>query len=164
MSAVLEQGAVSIRPMLDDDIEAVVAVERRSYDFPWSPTIFFDCLRVGYCCWVLELGDIIAGYGIMSVAAEESHILNVCVDTSARRSGLASEMLKHLIATAEQHRARIVFLEVRPSNAAAIALYRGFDFRHVGTRRGYYPARRGREDALVMSRSLVLEATDSEVS
>ena len=154
MSAVLEQDNFSIRPMSEDDIEAVVAIERRSYDFPWTPTIFFDCLRVGYCCWVLELDEIIAAYGIMSVAAEESHVLNVCVDTSARRSGLASALLDHLISTAKEHRAGIIFLEVRPSNAAAIALYQGYDFRHVGTRRGYYPAKRGREDALVMSRSL----------
>ena len=154
MSAVLELDALSIRPMQYDDVGEVVEIERRSYEFPWSASIFSDCLRVGYCCWVLDAGSAIAGYGIMSVAAEESHILNVCVDLEARRSGFARALMGHLVTTAMRHGARIAYLEVRPSNDAAIKLYNELGFRHVGTRRAYYPARGGREDAFVLSTPL----------
>ncbi len=164
MSAVLEPATCTIRLMQDDDIPAVLEIERRCYDFPWSATIFADCLRVGYCCWVLDGGDALAGYGIMSVAAEESHILNVCVDGSARRRGLARGLMRHLIDTARGHGARVAYLEVRPSNDAAISLYSSLGFRHVGTRRAYYPARGGREDAFVLSTPLDPDDEDTAAS
>lgn len=160
MSAVLEDSAVEIRPMQESDIDAVVAVETRSYDFPWSATIFNDCLRVGYCCWVMQGRECLQGYAIMSVAAEESHVLNVCIDGTYRRRGYARAMLDHMVATASSHGARVCFLEVRPSNTGAITLYKDYGFRHVGTRRDYYPARHGREDAYVLSLSLPLKATN----
>lgn len=154
MSAVLKLDDLSIRPMGDGDIAGVVDIERRSYDFPWSAGIFADCLRVGYCCWVLDTGQSLAGYGIMSVAIEESHILNVCIAPESRRRGYARALMGHLIGTAQEHGARIAYLEVRPSNGAALRLYDDLGFRHVGTRRAYYPARGGREDAKVLSVAL----------
>lgn len=154
MSAVLKPDDCSLRLMQEADIPAVLTIERTAYDFPWSETIFSDCLRVGYCCWVLDTGSDLAGYGIMSVAAEESHVLNVCVSSAVRRRGFARMLMGHLLTVAETHGARIIYLEVRPTNAGAIKLYQSFGFSHVGTRRGYYPARFGREDALVLSRPL----------
>ena len=154
MSAVLELDAIAIRPMQDNDIANVVDIESRAYDFPWSPTIFSDCLRVGYCCWVMDAGAGLAGYGIMSVAAEESHILNVCIKPRTRCLGLARNLMHHLLDTAKEHGAVIAYLEVRPSNAAAVTLYSELGFRHVGTRRDYYPAIGGREDAYVLSTPL----------
>lgn len=154
VSAVLELAEVSVRPMQDDDLAEVVEVENHSYDFPWTAGIFADCLRVGYCCWVLDTGSALAGHGIMSVAVEESHILNVCIAPSQRRRGYARALMHHLLETATRHGARIAYLEVRPSNAGAIRLYAELGFRHVGTRRGYYPAHDGREDAYVLSMPL----------
>ncbi len=154
MSAVLKLDALTIRPMRESDIDAVVEIEGRAYDFPWSPAIFSDCLRIGYCCWVLDAGEALVGYGIMSVAAEESHILNVCVDPDKRRRGLARAMMLHLLDTANNHGALIAYLEVRPSNLPALSLYNDLGFRHVGTRRGYYPATPGREDAFILSTTL----------
>jgi len=151
VSAVASAAAPTIRPMLEADIAAVLAIELRSYDFPWSATIFADCLRVGYCCWVLERDRAVAGYGIMSVAVEESHILNVCIAPEARGEGHSRRLMQHLLETASAHGAQIAFLEVRPSNAVALRLYHGLGFRHVGTRRDYYPAHDGREDAYVLS-------------
>ena len=157
MSAVLKPETLAIRPMQDDDIVAVQEIELRSYEFPWSAGIFSDCLRVGYCCWVLDAETALAGYGIMSVAAEESHILNVCVAAEARGLGFARALMGHLLDTASRHGARIAYLEVRPSNAPALKLYADLGFRHVGTRRAYYPAHNGREDAFVLSTPLVPE-------
>lgn len=158
MSAVLQLDDIAVRPMHEDDIAAVLAVEDRSYDFPWSASIFADCLRVGYCCWVLDTGDGLAGHGIMSVAVEEGHILNVCIAPEQRRRGYARALMEHLLDVATRHGARIAYLEVRPSNAGAIKLYADLGFRHVGTRRGYYPAHQGREDAYVLSLALPLVA------
>lgn len=155
MSAQLQADAAAIRPMQDADIDAVQDIERRAYEFPWSAGIFSDCLRVGYCCWVLESGTGLAGYGIMSVAVEESHILNVCIAPEVRRQGYARAIMNHLLHTGTEHGARIAYLEVRPSNAGALQLYLDLGFRHVGTRRAYYPARNGREDAFVLSLPLV---------
>lgn len=155
MSAVLQTEAVRIRPMQDEDVPEVQSIERRAYEFPWSAGIFSDCLRVGYCCWVLDGGATLLGYGIMSVAVEESHILNVCVAPEARRRGHARALMGHLLTTGAEHGARIAYLEVRPSNAGALKLYTDLGFRHVGTRRAYYPARNGREDAFVLSVPLV---------
>lgn len=156
MSAMLEPEAeLSLRPMQDEDIAEVQDIERRAYEFPWSSGIFSDCLRVGYCCWVLDSGSGLAGYGIMSVAVEESHILNICVAPETRRRGHARTLMAHLLTTGAEHGARIAYLEVRPSNAGALKLYIDLGFRHVGTRRAYYPACSGREDAFVLSLPLV---------
>ncbi|MEQ8230934.1 MAG: ribosomal protein S18-alanine N-acetyltransferase [Gammaproteobacteria bacterium] len=159
MSAVLRPEALRIRPMADDDIPGVLVIERRSYDFPWSATIFSDCLRVGYCCWVLDAGTALAGYGIMSVAAGESHILNICIDPDARGRGLARRLMAHLLDTAREHAAQVAYLEVRPSNEVARGLYATLGFHHVGTRTDYYPAPDGREDAYVLSLALTPTVT-----
>lgn len=151
MSALPEEGSPRLRPMREHDLAQIVAIEQRAYDFPWSLGIFADCLRVGYCCWTLVDGEHIVGYCIMSIAADEAHVLNVCVNPDHRRQGHARRMLTHLVDIARRHRATIVFLEVRPSNPGAIKLYLDFGFRQLAVRRNYYPANAGREDALVLA-------------
>lgn len=136
------------------DVEAVCAIEQRSYPFPWSKGIFSDCLRIGYCCRVAELGDRLGGYAILSSGAGESHLLNLCVDTEHRRRGLGQLLLDGLLVDARLLGAERMFLEVRPSNRAAMVLYGNNDFRVIGRRPDYYPAEIGREDALVMVRHL----------
>lgn len=145
---------VVLRPMQLDDVQGVVVVERENYLFPWSPKVFVDCLTAGYCCRVLEIEDDIIGYGLMSIAAEESHILNICVHPEWHRQGLASGLLAHLLVHSIQQNSLQAFLEVRPSNTAALELYKKFDFSRIGLRRGYYPKKNGREDAYVLERSL----------
>ena len=150
MSAVLKEPAVLLRPMRYTDVEAVSAIEMMAYDFPWSEGIFRDCLRVGYSCWVLTDLEAIQGYAIMSVAAQEAHVLNVCVRAAARRRGYARQMITHLLERAVAHGALTALLEVRPSNREALALYRSFGFSEVGVRRQYYRHADGREDALIL--------------
>lgn len=153
MAAVLEPG-YAIRPMRKADVDAVHAIEQRSYPYPWSKGIFSDCLRIGYCCRVAEWNGRLGGYAILSVAAGESHLLNLCVAPDHRRRGLGQSMLDGLIVDARLLGAGRLFLEVRPSNEPAIALYRGNGFRVIGRRPDYYPTDSGREDALVMVRHL----------
>ena len=161
MSAVPEQAMMVFRPMLEEDLPGIMRVEKAAYQYPWSETIFRDCLRVGYCSWVLELDDEIVAHGVMSVMAGEAHILNLCVHPQSQNAGLGKEMLAHLLDTAKQHRAEIVFLEVRPSNEIAKQLYSHAGFDEVGLRSNYYPAENGREDALIMARNLTDEKWSS---
>ena len=144
-----------MRPMRQADIEAVAAMERRAYPFPWSAGIFRDCLRAGHHCWVLEAGATLIGYGVLSTGAGEAHILNVCVDPAMQGQGHGRRLLRRLVDLARWHHAEQVFLEVRPSNPRAIALYRDEGFNEIGTRPNYYPAAKGREDAIVMAMALL---------
>ncbi len=144
-----------LRPMTAEDIEAVMAIELRAYEYPWSEGIFHDCLNVGYCCWVYKTEHALAGYAVMSVGAGESHILNLCVRPESRRRGLGRRLLKHMLAIARGHQADTALLEVRPSNRDAIALYRAVGFNEVGIRKAYYPAADGKEDAIILALSLL---------
>ena len=140
--------------MVEPDLASVCEIEQASYRFPWSDAIFRDCLRMGYSCWVLELHNVVSGYGIISMGAGESHLLNLCVSVMGRRRGMGRTLLHHLLVEAKRHRAGSTWLEVRPSNHQAVELYRTMGFNEVGFRRGYYPAEQGRENALVMARSI----------
>ncbi len=141
--------------MSEDDLDAVAALEAVSYEFPWTRGIFHDCLRVGYRCDVLEdeAGNFL-GYCILAVALDEAHILNLCVATGLRGQGMGGRMLDYLLVRAREAGCRRIFLEVRPSNAAALALYRGRAFQELGLRRDYYRAAEGREDAVVLALDL----------
>ncbi len=154
MSAILKDPLLHLRPMQEADLDTVAAIEAEAYEFPWSPGIFLDCLRVGYCCWVCLLQREVVGYGVMSVAVGESHILNLCVRPDLQGQGLGRKLLEYLLGIARGHHADTAFLEVRPSNRVALALYSTLGFNQVGVRRAYYPARWGREDALILARSI----------
>jgi len=154
VSAAADLALDGFRPMAEDDLTAVMAIERRAYNYPWTENIFRDCLRVGYCCWVLERSGAIEAYAIMNVAAGESHILNLCVDPLRQGRGLGQSMLQQMVRVARMHRADTMFLEVRPSNEPAVRLYEGAGFMEVGMRRGYYPAPGGREDARIFALAL----------
>jgi ribosomal-protein-alanine N-acetyltransferase len=144
------------RAMQESDLAAVLALETRSYAFPWTEGIFRDCLRVGYFCSVLEIDYLLAGYGVISSGAGEAHLLNLCVREEFRCRGLGRRLLEHLLDLVSHSGARLVFLEVRPGNTAAIRLYETMFFQQIGMRRGYYQAEGGREDALVMRRDLTV--------
>ena len=145
---------VTIRPMRVTDVAEVVAIERASYQFPWGEGIFRDCLRVGYICRVVTLSRQVMAYGVMSFGAGEAHILNLCVDEAQRCRGIGRHLLGALIERAAAAGMGEAFLEVRPSNSAALRLYLALGFEQVGMRRGYYQAADGREDAAVLKRVL----------
>ena len=145
---------VAIRAMRGVDVADVVAIERASYQFPWSEGIFRDCLRVGYVCRVVTVSRQVMGYGVMSLGAGEAHILNLCVAEAFRCRGVGRRLLGALIERAADAGMADAFLEVRPSNTVAIRLYLALGFEQVGMRRGYYQAAAGREDAAVLRRAL----------
>lgn len=144
-----------LRPMLEKDLSRVLVNERRAYPFPWSEQIFRDCLHAHYSCWVAEksgeMAGEMAGHAVLTVAAGESHILNVCVNPAMQGQGLGRLLVVHLLEVAKARQANTVFLEVRPSNKIAYTLYNSLGFNEVGHRRNYYPSNTGREDALIMA-------------
>ena len=149
MSAVL-QLAHNIRRMRDADVPAVLLVEKDSYEFPWSAGNFIDSIHAGYSAWVYEVGGEIIGHAVLMMVLDEAHLLNITIAPSWRRQGLGRVLLEHAMNAARHQLARALFLEVRPSNTTAIALYEKSGFEAIGLRKGYYPAQEGRENALVM--------------
>ena len=140
--------------MIRFDLDEVHAIEKASYPFPWSRQIFGDCLRMDYCCRVVDFEADVAGYAILSTGAGESHLLNLCIGGAFRGRGLGRLLLEGMLVEARLREARRMFLEVRPSNRPAMALYLDSGFRNIGRRPDYYPCDIGREDALVMVRNL----------
>ncbi len=145
---------VHIRTMVHDDLVVVSDIERRSYEFPWSHGVFRDCLLAGYSCIVVDRGDLVVGYGILSMAAGEAHILNLCVDSNYQQLGYGERLLDEILMRARGAEINEIFLEVRPSNESAISLYQKKGFRQIAYRPSYYQARKGREDAAVLSKVL----------
>lgn len=141
----------NLLPMHERHLVQVMDIERRAYPFPWTEGIFRDCLKIGYSAWVVTSprGDVMA-YALMSMAVGEAHVLNLCVEPAYHQQGLGRFLLTHLLRLARSAGMEIMLLEVRKSNAAAIALYLGMGFRKLGVRKGYYPAHQGSEDALLL--------------
>ncbi len=152
-----DEAAFVVRAMHEEDIDTVMAIEQRAYPFPWTHGIFRDCLRAGYPMWVALRDGAIVGYGVLSVAVGEAHILNICIDPDVQSRGYGRRLLRVLVRCARAQRAERVFLEVRPSNPRAIALYDDEGFNEIGRRPRYYPAHHGREDAIVMAMELFTE-------
>lgn len=133
------------------DLDAVVRNERSAYAYPWSNGVFVDCLAAGHECWIARCEGQVVGHAVLSVAAREAHLLNICIGLSAQRQGHGRALAEHMIARAIGRRARVIFLEVRQSNDIARRLYTSLGFDEVGLRRRYYPAANGREDAKILA-------------
>lgn len=154
MSAAVEHLPPQLRAMRQEDVPAVAALEQAAYEFPWSAGIFRDCLLAGYTAFILKTDDEIVGYAVMSVAAGEAHLLNICIASHLRRRGIGRRLLQQMLELAVQSGAERLFLEVRPSNRDAMRLYRAAGFDVIGVRRSYYRAMGGNEDAVVLVRRI----------
>ncbi|WP_305908783.1 ribosomal protein S18-alanine N-acetyltransferase [Methylomarinum sp. Ch1-1] len=154
--SVSRKDLMKIRRMDVSDLPGVMEIEGKNYNYPWSENIFKDCLRaLNYSCWVCEEQDQkVVGYCIVSIAAGEAHIMNLCVDPAVQGQGAGRKLLEKMIEIS-RGKAERMFLEVRPSNARAIGLYRSLGFNEIGIRKDYYPAKNGREDAVMLALELV---------
>jgi ribosomal-protein-alanine N-acetyltransferase len=143
----MELTVTSVRPMREQDIADVVALERRAFTEPWSEEAFVDELAHGNRRYVVaESGGVIVGYGGVMVVDEEGHIMTVAVEPAATRRKVGTRLMLELVDLAIASGASHLTLEVRMSNDAALGLYRKLGFASVGLRPGYYRD----EDALVM--------------
>jgi ribosomal-protein-alanine N-acetyltransferase len=151
MSALPKPEPDRYAPMSAMDLDEIVAVEDSIYPFPWTRGNFQDALRAGYSSWALRdrQGALIA-YAVMMLALDEAHLLNLSVAQGRQREGIGWRTLEWMAEVGRGHGARTMLLEVRPSNEPALRMYQRYGFERIGTRRGYYPAHCGREDAIVM--------------
>lgn len=154
MSAVLESTDPSYRLMELNDLARVMEIEEIAYEYPWSQAIFRDCIKAGYHCWVAEFENQVIGYAIFINAVQECHLLNLCINPTLQGRGLGRKLLANVLSNAKDYNATCVFLEVRPSNKYAVALYESEGFNEVGVRKQYYPSDHGREDAVIYAKEL----------
>lgn len=159
MNAVLHPQEARFEPLTAAWFEAVLRVEQSAYDHPWSRGNFSDSQQAGYQVQLLTAGPENAaellGYFVAMKGVDEVHLLNITVAPAHQRQGWARVMLDALVLWSRGQGAAWLWLEVRVGNSRARAVYEQYGFRHVGTRRQYYPASNGqREDAVVMSLAL----------
>ncbi len=146
---------LSLRAMDYGDVEAVMRIEQSIYPYPWTAGNFIDSLDSGYACMVAELDGTMVGYAVLMPSVDEAHLLTIGISADHQRKGLGVEVMGRMMTMAHESGFNRILLEVRPSNAPALALYRKCGFRQIGLRRGYYPAdNNGREDAIVMECNL----------
>jgi len=139
-----------IRRLGQKDVDRIYEIEKLAYPFPWSRSLFVDCLNAGYTFFGLQIGKDLAGYTIINWAASEAHLLNLCVHPDWQHRGYGSLLLEYAINHVARHDNDSMFLEVRTSNERAAKLYQNRGFKIIGNRRSYYQAGDSREDAIVM--------------
>jgi len=162
---------LSFIPMLPADLDEVLAIESASHLHPWTRGNFADSLAAGHWAYCIrpQLDQPIKGsylnpqvlwaYCILFPAVDELHLLNITVAPSLRRLGIGMRMMNAIEAVAAQQKMPRIILEVRPSNVAAVNMYRDLDYEEIGMRKNYYPINPGsglREDAVVMAKSIKL--------
>jgi ribosomal-protein-alanine N-acetyltransferase len=153
MSALFETEAY-FRPLHEDDLDVVAAIDYAAYPFPWTRGNFGDSIASGYSCWVYQHDEFILGYAVMMLAAQEAHLLNVTVAPAWQGQGKGRDFMLHLLEVARNYAAEAMFLEVRPTNTVARRLYHKLGFDYIAVRKDYYPSPNGREDAIIMRKEL----------
>lgn len=136
------------------DLDVIMSIEPEVYTHPWSRGNFSDSLNAGYSCWVYEENEVVFGYTVLMLVMDEAHLLNLSIAKPYQGQGLGGDLLEHMLQTARTHGAKNIFLEVRPSNMEAVGLYESIGFNEMAIRRNYYPAKNGREDAILMGMAL----------
>ena len=143
-----------MRAMRASDLDAVMAIERVNFPFPWSEGNFKDSMNSGYICLVMEQANQVVGYAVLMMVLDEAHLLNISVDKSYQGKGWGRYLLVHMMDVGREKGGLNMFLELRPSNHSALGLYESMGFNEMGIRPGNYPAHNGREDAVLMGMAL----------
>jgi ribosomal-protein-alanine N-acetyltransferase len=150
------EAPITIRRLIYADLPQVIAVERRSFPTPWSLAMFvLELSKPSGICLAAIDGDELVAYCVCSRYDTVWHLMNVAVDPDRRREGIGAALLTRLFDEADKPGEQYT-LEVRPSNAGAIALYESFGFKRAGLRKGYYHD--NKEDALIMWRTAGAES------
>jgi ribosomal-protein-alanine N-acetyltransferase len=142
--------------MTQQDLPAVMEIEITEYVFPWTQGIMKDCLSTAnYHGFLLKEDALLIGYAMISVAAAECNILNICIKSSHQKKGYGKKLLDFLINEAKELKAKQIYLEVRESNKIAISLYQSIGFNEMGVRKNYYPCNNKREDAYLFAMEIL---------
>ncbi|MEW5838293.1 MAG: ribosomal protein S18-alanine N-acetyltransferase [Pseudomonadota bacterium] len=145
---------LKLRAWNESDIAAMALIEQEAYPYPWSAGIMRDCFLAGHWGWTAWSRGELAAYGVVQAVLDEAHLLNLCTAPSWQGQGIGRGILSFVMQQCAQREMQRMLLEVRASNTPALGLYRALGFVQDGVRKGYYPASGGREDAVLMSRSL----------
>lgn len=137
-----------------NDLKHAYAIEQRCHAFPWTESTFTSNQGERYLNYCMTVDGAMAGFAITQIVLDEATLFNIAIDPTFQRRGLARQLLQHLIAELIQREVLTLWLEVRASNRAAIALYEQLEFNEVSVRKNYYPTADGREDALIMALTL----------
>ncbi|MBA2689640.1 MAG: ribosomal protein S18-alanine N-acetyltransferase [Burkholderiales bacterium] len=143
-----------LSPLRPEQLDHIGAIEKSLYEFPWTAGNFRDSLQAGYSCWTCHVDDQLVGYAVLMIAAGEAHLLNISVAPAWQGRGFGKALLEFLMALARERHCERMLLEVRQSNLKACKLYQRNGFIVLGSRKDYYPAQEGREDAIVLERAL----------
>ena len=141
----------TISSLTTSDLSAAYAIEQRSHAFPWSEKTFASNEGERYLNLRLDVDGKMAAFAVTQVVLDEATLFNIAVDPDFQRQGLGRQLLEHLISELEKRDVFTLWLEVRASNTAAIALYESLGFNEATIRRNYYPTKEGREDAIIMA-------------
>lgn len=145
---------MQIHSLTIENIPVMLSIEEAGHLAPWSKDVFERCFDAGYYIWGLSINEELVGFIIYSLQVGECHILNLCIHPKHQHQGYGRRLLDHGLKLVKEKEAGIVFLEVRRSNVNAISLYHKVGFVEVGVRKGYYPIRQGREDAIILAKDL----------
>ena len=150
MASIADKKHPLIRRLKLEDVDRVYEIEKLAYPYPWTRKLFVDCLDAGYALFGLQIGKDLVGYTIFNWAVGEAHLLNLCIHPDWQHRGFGSLLLEYAINHVARLENEAIYLEVRTSNIRAAKLYKNRGFRVIGSRRSYYQAGDGREDAIVM--------------
>jgi ribosomal-protein-alanine acetyltransferase len=142
--------SVSIRAMTIQDVPVVASIEQRVQSHPWTARQFIESIEAGQKCTVIEQANRVVGFCILQPVLDEANLLLMAIDPTQHGKGLGHQLLEQSIERLGEG-CVMVFLELRQSNLAALALYQKNGFHQMGVRKNYYPALQGREDAVLMA-------------
>lgn len=155
---------MSFRMWQAGDLPRVVEIENNAAVVPWPISQFQGCIDGRqHHGFILEQRDQVVGFAIFALVLDEASLLNIAIDPACQGRGLGRGLLEHCLQTVTTLGARECYLEVRVTNARAQRLYSSMGFEVIGGRKDYYPAKQGREDALVMSRALTVLAVSDDL-
>ncbi len=138
-----------------DDIPTIAAIDHKAFEFPWSENEFKGSFNAGHRFIVLREGETIVGFAVYQQVFEQAEVLTIGVDPAHQRKGYGSLLMQQMVTELLALGAEQLFLEVRVSNEPARGLYRKMGFVEISHRKGYYPTKDGREDAIVMQKALL---------
>ena len=143
-----------IRLLSETDLPELILIEQLTQLAPWSEDTFTQCFKLGSRGWVIEHDNRSIGFVILMQQMGECHILNICIHPDYQHQGFGQQLLVYVLKAAKEKNAGIAYLEVRRSNQHAISLYKKMGFVEIGDRKDYYPAKKGREDAILYAKDL----------
>ncbi|OVZ92232.1 ribosomal-protein-alanine N-acetyltransferase [Yersinia frederiksenii] len=133
------------------DLATAYQIEQASHAFPWTEKTLVSNQGERYLNFKLTVDQHMVGFAITQMVLDEATLFNIAIDPQHQRQGYGRLLLEHVIAQLETRNIFTLWLEVRASNAGAIALYESLGFNEVSVRRNYYPSVNGREDAIMMA-------------